>query len=276
MKIQGNIIRPVDCLRYLLYRLFMVVCFTLALVSAKTQVLPLSQSHFVGIAPVFGSLSITNKIESDGLSRWKMNSALARGASRGFSLQSGWIFPIGRRISLVPEWNLLYTNRKGAVHQSYILSEIIRERKGTLHLSNLSMQSALACRWYFGLFFRNYIQLGPYLEMNLHNRSQINGHETEFFEVNFPDGELVLNRLPTPRHYDFEERIGMRMLDFGGILSIGTQLALPGKDVLQVEVRYSRGAWNLTSYRGIRQNRLILALAYTWYHKSSAGDYRIY
>lgn len=273
---QCNIIRPDDSHRYSFSRLLMVVCFTFPLVSGKSQMLPLSQSHFIGIAPVFGSLSITNKIESDEVSRWKMNSALARGASRGFSVQSGWNFPLGRRFTLVPEWNLLYTNRKGAIHQSYILSEIIRERKGTLHLSNLSMQSALACRWHFGLFFRSYLQLGPYFEVNLHNRSQINGHETEFFEVNYPDGELVLNRLPMPRQYDFEERIAMRTLDIGGIVSIGTLLALPGKDVVQLELRYSRGAWNLTSFQGIRQNRLILSLAYTWYHRSSAGDYRIY
>jgi hypothetical protein len=256
--------------------LFLVVSFTFVLVSVKSQMLPLSQSHFIGIAPVFGSLSITNKIEFEPASRWKMNSALARGASRGFSVQSGWIFPLGRRFSFVPEVNLLYTNRKGAIHQSYIISEIIRDRKGTLHLSNLSMQNAMAFRWHFGLFLRNYLQLGPYFEVNLHNRSQINGLETEFFEMQYPDGELVLNRLSVPRHYDFEERISMRILDFGGILSVGTQLALPGKDVLQVELRYSRGAWNITSYQGIRQNRLILTLAYTWYHTSSAGDYRIY
>jgi hypothetical protein len=238
--------------------------------------LPVSQSHFVGFAPVFGSLSVTSKIESEVTNRWRMNSALARGASHGFSFQTGWIFPAVKRFSIVPELNLLYTNRKGTVHQSLVISEIIRDREGILNLSNLSAQSVLSGRWHFGLFFRNYIQIGPYFEMNLHNRSQFNGLETEFFEVLYPDGELVLNRLSVPRQYDFEERIAMRMMDFGGILSIGTLLALPGKDVLQVELRYSRGAWNLTSYEGIRQNRLIIALAYNWCHKSCAGDYRIY
>src|SRR5690606_38317491 len=126
-----------------------------------------------------------------------------------------------------------------------------------------------APRLYFGQFKRFYIEVGPYLEWNILNLSSFNGSRVEYFEVTRDLGKPVLVELNDPSESAVQYKAEIKQTDFGGAISFGTFLALPGQHMIQLELRYSRGALSISEFKGMRQNRFIFLLSYSLPHYKS-------
>lgn len=255
------------------FRIILAVCF-LFQADLSGQVLNFTQSWNIGLSPVYSRLStVQNKFtQSQGI--WNNNSINTEGRSLGFALHFAKQFKLNKHISFTLETSLLHSRRKGNIEQSYILSELIQNRRGVIHLNNLYSQLLAAPKFHFGLFQRNYVFAGPYLEINLLNFSNFKGNSTTYYDLDWVNGEQVLNKLATPQTSSFKESIPIRNIDYGILVGIGTLLALPGKDAILVEMRYSRGAYKVYYAPDLRQNRVHICFFYSITNNFNKGDYR--
>src|SRR5690606_18470315 len=137
------------------------------------------------------------------------------GRSLGFTLHFGKQIKISKHYSLVVETSVLHSRRKSSLEQSFILTELIQNRSGVIHLNNLYSQLSVTPKFHFGLFQRNYVFAGPYIEINLLNFSNFKGNNTRYFDLEWVNGEQVLSKLTTPHTSTFQESGPIRNIDYG-------------------------------------------------------------
>ncbi len=249
------------------------VCF-LFQTEMSAQVLNYTQSWNIGFSPVYSRLSTVEKKFTQSHGMWNSNSINTEGRSLGFALHFTKQFRLSKHYSFTFETSLIHSRRKSNLEQSFILTELIQNRRGVIHLNNLYNQLFAAPKFHFGLFQRNYVFVGPYLEVNLLNFSNFKGNNTRYYDLDWVNGEQVLSKLATPQTSSFKESIPIRNIDYGILLGIGTLLALPGKDAILVELRYSRGAYKVYYAPDLRQNRVHICFFYSITNNYNKGDYR--
>ncbi len=161
-------------------------------------------------------------------------------------------------------------SRKSAQYQSNkVFNEVVETVDGAFLYNNIYFQSYAAPRLFFGQFKRFYLEIGPYLEWNILNLSSFNGSRVEYFEVTHDLGKPVLIELADPSESKLTHKAEIKQTDFGGAITIGTFLALPGQHMIQLELRYSRGAFLFTEFKGMRQNRFFFIVSYSLPHFKS-------
>jgi hypothetical protein len=242
--------------------------------SVEAQVLNFTQSWNFGLSPVYSGLSTVYKKSSQSQGIWNNNSIKTKGRSLGFTLHFAKQIKLARHYSFVVETSLLHSRRKSSLEQSFLVTEIIQNRSGVMLLNNLYSQLYVAPKFHFGLFQRNYVFAGPYVEINLLNFSNFKGNNTRYFDLDWVNGEQVLSKLSTPQTSTFQESVPIRNIDYGILLGIGTILALPGKDAVLIELRYSRGAFHVYDSPHMRQNRVHFCFFYSLTNNFNKRDYR--
>lgn len=236
-----------------------------------------SSAWSVGLSPVHSKLSIASHEAKLSQSESTIYKGSASGRSLGIAIHGSFIYQRHRRYALVFENSLMHSRRKGNIEESKFYIELIEKKQGELKINNLYLQSALAPRIYFGSFKRIFIQAGMYFELNLLNFSKFSGDQIRYYDIIEEGGSnSILAQLPSPTKTSFVESKRVKPYDFGGIVGSGFMISLPGKDAIQVEIRYTRGAFNLSEIPGIRQNRIQMVLSYNILKCSLSKDYRIH
>lgn len=184
------------------------------------------------------------------------------GATRGLHVSFSNFRRINRRIGVVSELKLMHSRKRGYFEEELSQNEIIYRHQGSIHFSNLLIQLFVAPRYQFGRFNRYFLAMGPYIDQNIWNFSTNEGYKVSYFDQVEFHGAKQLVALDHPREVALSQSSAINPIDFGGMLSLGTFLALPGKNMLQVEFRYSRGAFRISDIPGVRQNRFFMVLSY--------------
>lgn len=192
-----------------------------------------------------------------------------------YKTKMGWLAGVGyfqrvnRRMGVQTALSFAHSRKSAQYQSNTIFQEIVETVDGSFLYNNLYFQSYAAPRIYFGQFRRFYIEVGPYLEWNVLNFSSFKGSKTEYFEVTHDLGKPVLVELSDPSESQLHYKADIKQTDFGGAISFGTFLALPGQHMIQLELRYSRGAFLFSEFKGMRQNRFFFILSYSLPHFKS-------
>jgi len=240
------------------------VCDFLSVDSAVAQELGYQQSWTFGLGVSRGNI---RSIEHSELGA---NDALLVKELENFGPRTGWqigfghFYRLGRSTGWVSEFSVMYSRRKGQLNEVLSNEHVIYNQTGSLNYSNVHLQLFSAPRWQFGTFNRFYTSVGPYLDYNLWNLSSFDGTKVSYFEKQEIQGDISYRRLDQPESIDTREKSNIRQFDFGGMVCMGTLLALPGNDLIQLEIRYSRGAFRISDTPGVRQNRFLVVLGYTF------------
>jgi hypothetical protein len=261
-----------------LTRLFIFITILLVCNSICAQMLPAKHSWTFGMGPVYGSVTANEQTTYSTLENEILiiQEGTSIGRSLGFGLHFGKTFFYSKQLSFQTEITLMHARRKTSIQESLSFTELIQSSNGIVRLNNLYLQFALSPRYQFGLFKRYYVSAGPYTEFNLLNFSKYSGEKVKYFEVNENGAEPLLSRLNEPLKQEINKRIRIRNWDFGGFVALGTLLAFPGKDYLQVEMRYSRGAFRVAENPSLRQNRFQILFIYNLVQMKLNKDYRAY
>jgi hypothetical protein len=243
--------------------LFVFICLMMGASHIPAQQLSYKSSINFGIGNVYSKIS-TSKLDSKTHANGETTLSTIRsvGRSYGFSLQFSKVWRLENQMGLILESSLIHARRKGVFEESHLVPELFLKRNGSVSFNNLYAQILLAPRYYFGMFKRSFVQAGPYLESNLANFSRWKGDATQFYRKEVIDNSVEYIALSTPLNYQYNESVKLRKWDFGAVIGIGTQLALPGKDLIEVELRYARGSFSIADIDYLRQNRIMIVIAY--------------
>jgi hypothetical protein len=193
------------------------------------------------------------------------------GSRTGWVVSTQYFNRINRSLGIVFDAGLMHSRRRGEFIREYFKQEVISNQLGVENFSNINLQVSTQLRLQFGTFKRFYSIAGPYLDQNLLNFSSIQFDQTNYFSSSLVGEEVVLERLESPTTISVNERTTIQTRDFGAILGLGTLLALPGNNLIQLEFKYSRGAFRLSENAGMRQNRFIIWMAYTMVYPVKTG-----
>ena len=188
---------------------------------------------------------------------------------QNFGSRIGWVVStqyfnrISRTLGIVLDAGLMHSRRRGEFLREYFQQEMISNEFGFENFSNINLHLATHLRFQFGTFKRFYTIAGPYLDQNLLNFSSIQFDQTNYFSSTKVGEEVILERLESPTVVSINERSSIQTRDFGAVFGLGTLLALPGNNIVQLELKYSRGAFRLSENASMRQNRFIIWMAYT-------------
>jgi len=238
-----------------------------------SQQLSYKSTFNIGIGNVYSKISTVDKdhqkIENG---ETVLSSISSGGRNYGISIQMSKTWKFNNSMAFILESSVLHARRKGKMEETHFIPDLFLQRTGALSFNNLYGQIAAAPRLFFGMFRRAYVQAGPYWEANLANFSRYRGNVTQFYSKEINNNNVEYALLSSPLSFDQTERIKLRNWDFGAMVSIGTQLSLPGKDIIEVELRYARGSFSISEYENLRQNRVMIILSYAivnlGYHKS--------
>lgn len=192
-----------------------------------------------------------------------------------YKTKIGWQAGLGhfqrmnRFMGIQVAMSIAHSRRSAHYESNTTFQEVLEKVDGSFSYNNIYFQTYAAPRLYFGQFNRFYFEIGPYLEWNVLNLSSFNGSKTEFFEVSHEQGKPVLVELADPTESPVNHKAEIKQTDFGGAISVGTFLALPGQHMLQLELRYSRGAFLFSEFKGMRQNRFFVIFSYSLPHFKS-------
>lgn len=237
-----------------------IICLTVEYSAA--QELGYKKSWMVGIGVSKGN------IRSIQHSELAANDALLVKEMENFGPRTGWQLGIGhfyrlaRRFGWVSEFSVMYSRRKGQLTEVLSTDYIIYNQTGNLNYSNVHLQLFTAPRLQFGTFNRFYTSVGPYVDYNLWNLSSFDGTKVSYYEKQNIQGNISYRKLDHPKSVSTQEKYNIRQFDFGGMICLGTLLALPGNDLIQLEIRYSRGAFRISDTPGVRQNRFLVVMGY--------------
>lgn len=185
------------------------------------------------------------------------------GPRTGWQLGLGHFYRLARKFGWVSEFSVMYSRRKGQLTEVLSTNYIIYNQTGNLNYSNVHLQLFTAPRLQFGTFNRFYASAGPYVDYNLWNLSSFNGTKISYYEKQNIQGDISYRKLDQPESVSTQEKSNIRQFDFGGMICLGTLLALPGNNLIQLEIRYSRGAFRISDTPGVRQNRFLLVMGYS-------------
>jgi len=245
------------------FSLFVVItglCFT----PVHAQELGFLNSWNVGLGVSFNNIRSVSFVEFNDDELRLARDLRNGGATRGLQISFANFSRLSRHVGIFSEVSLMHSRKKGYFEEELSQGRIIYIDQGLVNYSNLLFQIHVAPRVQFGRFNRYFVSLGPYIDQNIWNFSTNNGYRVSYFEKVNQSGKVELIELDQPEEKAFSESSSINPIDFGGIFTIGTLLALPGKNLIQVEFRYSRGAFRISDIPGVRQNRFSLVCSYAF------------
>lgn len=246
------------------FKLLVVVFFVMILKVEHSagQELGYKESWMVGLGLSKGNIRSIQHTVLDSDDALLVKELENFGPRTGWQLGIGHFYRLAREFGWVSEFSVMYSRRKGQLSESLSTEHVIYNQTGSLNYSNVHLQLFTAPRWQFGTFNRFYTTAGPYLDYNLWNLSSYAGTKVSYYEKQNIQGDISYRRLDQPESVSTREKSNIRQFDFGGMICLGTLLALPGNDLIQLEIRYSRGAFRISDTPGVRQNRFLVVMGY--------------
>lgn len=252
------------------YRFILLVLFATSASNVFAQELGYSRIWSVQTGVMYSTVTASGKhierdadlfIHSEQIEKYK--------TKMGWMAGLGHFQRINRCLGIQMAMSFAHSRKSAQYQSNTIFQKVVETVDGSFLYNNLYFQTYAAPRLYFGQFKRFYVELGPYLEWNILNLSSFKGSKVEYFEVVHDLGRPVLVELSNPTESKLDHKADIKKTDFGGAISVGTFLALPGQHMIQLELRYSRGAFLFSEFKGMRQNRFFFILSYSLPHFKS-------
>jgi hypothetical protein len=231
--------------------------------SIHSQELGYDSGWSITTGVVYSNLRSTSHTENKDIESALIQEMRNSGPRSGWQLSIGHYIRNSRRWGILAETSVLHSRRSGDLEESFSNEQLIYTRSGIMSFNNLYLQILVAPRIQFGMFNRYYLSLGPYMDVNVMNFSLSKGEQVDYAEAQAINGRIEYVQLEEPKIFDYKDQPRMRQTDFGGVVMLGTMLALPGNDFLTVELRYSRGVFRMSNIPGVRQNRFSIHIGYT-------------